>query len=286
MAPELIRDLARRRAVLVLGSGVSRQALGKDNQRAPTWKKFLEAALEACPDKSCLGPIRSALEENDLLHACEWIKKRFDENWSNYLRNTFVIPAYEPAQIHNEILKLDSRIVFSLNFDDIFERHVNNTQNFSHVVKNYYDDDVSEFLRGDFRYIVKIHGNLNSITKLIFTQREYSEARIKYSAFYEALNAALLTHTFLFIGCGVADPDINLLLENQNFGFPSQKPHYFIDCDNLNIDRKKSLRDNRNLKILNCDRQDDNYTGLLNGLIYLNASVETERYEITKITNW
>lgn len=282
----LISDLARRRAVLVIGSGVSRHSIGMGEVRPPTWAEFLRKALEDCPDQSSLTGIGEAIQTGDLLHACEWLKKRFDERWVAYLRRTFSQPAFAPAPIHGQILRLDSRIVLSLNFDDIYERHANDVSLGSHIVKNYYDTDVAEFLRGDGRYIIKVHGNLNSPEKLVFTQRDYSKARIAHSTFYQAFDAALLTHTFVFIGSGYSDPDINLLLENQNFGFPTQSPHYFLTKQQFNEDRKRSLRENRSLKVIEYDALDESHSGLVGELTKLNELVDTERFALTKSTGW
>ncbi|MCL8034387.1 SIR2 family protein, partial [Pseudomonas aeruginosa] len=64
--------------------------------------------------------------------------------------------------------------------------------------------------------IIKIHGSVDSTDKLIFTRKDYSEARTKYRNFYQIIEALSLTHTFIFIGCGTNDPDIRLLLEDFN----------------------------------------------------------------------
>ncbi len=282
----LIKDLARRRAVIVIGAGVSKHSTSASGARPPLWKKFLEDALVNCPNRTDLLPIEAALREHDLLHACEWLKKRFDEQWPDYLRATFSQPAFPSAPIHDAILDLDSRIVFSLNFDDIYERHANGIHLGSHVVKNYHDPDVSEFLRGARRYIIKVHGTLNVPDKLIFTQKDYSNARVKHSAFYQAFDATLLTHTFLFIGCGLSDPDINLLLENQNFGFPTNSPHYFLTGSELSEDLVQSIRANRNLKVLQYDKIDDAHAGLVDELNGLSTLVEAERFELSQTTFW
>ena len=47
----------------------------------------------------------------------------------------------------------------------------------------------------------------------------------------------IILHTYIFIGCGLNDPDIRLTLENYNFGFPGCRPHYFVSADtNMNDD--------------------------------------------------
>lgn len=110
--PQLLSAIARRRAIIVIGSGVSRHSLGLRNQRPPTWKAFLEKALNDCPNKERTEHIQEAIEQGDYLHACEWIKLRYDDHWAEYLRNQFMNPRYQPADIHEIILKLDVNTVF------------------------------------------------------------------------------------------------------------------------------------------------------------------------------
>jgi hypothetical protein len=283
----LVRDIARRRVVIVIGSGVSRHSLGRDGlTRPPVWETFLERALADCPNKNDLTELDAAMAYKDFLNVCEWLKIRYDENWVKYLRKTFSFPAFAPSELHEQILQLDVSIVFSLNFDDIYERHANTVTHGSYITKHYCDDDVTEFLRGEGRYIIKVHGSLNTPQKLIFTQNEYAAARVKHSSFYEAFDAALLTHTFLFIGSGYSDPDVNLLLENQKFGFPTQNPHYFLSKTGMSAERKNSLRENRNLKVVEYDPVDDNHSGLVSEIKYLNEKVESERHDIGLNISW
>lgn len=285
---QLLRALASRRAVLVIGAGVSKHSCtaSEGGTRPPLWKEFLDDAVANSPDKANLGPVIEALDANDLLHACEWLKNRYDEEWVTFIRSKFQDPRFPPAPIHEKILRIDSRVVFSLNFDDIYERHANGIENGSFIVKNYYDPDVSEFLRGEGRYIIKVHGSLHRPNDTIFTQKEYSQARTKYGPFYQAFDAALLTNTFLFIGCGYSDPDVNLLLENQNFNFPASMPHYFLTASDIGEDRKTSLRNNRNIKVIEYDPIDDLHSGILNVLDILIDQIETRRFDLAASASW
>lgn len=285
----LVRDIARRRAIFVIGSGVSRHALGMDGiTRPPVWKGFLNDAAKRFPRGLETEHIYDAIEHGDLLHACEWLKNRYDEDWTAYLRSRFVDPRYTPGKLHELIALLDTRVVFSLNFDDIYENKSREINEASQFTKNYSDPDVCEFLRNDARYVVKVHGNLASPATLIFTQEDYARARIKHSLFYSAFDAALMTHTFLFIGCGYGDPDVNLLLENQAFSADpnSINPHYFLTSDNISHDMKKSLRKNRNLKTLCYDKIDDNHSGLVSAIECLYSRVTEARSLLLENNNW
>lgn len=285
----LVNDLARRRVILVLGSGVSRHGLGVDGEtKPPVWKEFLIDGLRDLDVKEDCEHISAAIQGGDLLHACEWLKRKYDERWIGYLRQKFTAPRYQPGRLHELIAMLDARVVFSLNFDEIYEnksREINETSQF---VKNYYDDDVAEFLRGEARYVVKLHGNLSAPSNLIFTQEEYARARAKYGWFYRAFDAALMTHTFLFIGCGYGDPDVNLLLENQSFEavHGAVSPHYFLTSMGISDDLAMSLRKNRNLKVLPYEKFDDDHSGLTTAFDELQRRVADARTELSENGNW
>jgi SIR2-like domain len=155
------------------------------------------------------------------------------------------------------------------------------------VTKRYYDEGVSEFLRGTDRYLVKVHGSLDETEKIIFTQRQYAEARIKAAAFYNAFDSALMTHTFLFLGAGTRDPDINLVLENQNFTYSRSHPHYFLaPTGSMHQDLKNSLRSNRNLEVVEYDRINDNHFGFVQAITTLLELVEVEREALAKTLEW
>jgi SIR2-like domain len=78
------------------------------------------------------------------------------------------------------------------------------------------------------RLVLKAHGCVSDPTKIVLGRSSYFKARRGFPAFYEILDALFLTHTLLFIGCSLTDPDIQLVLENANIAAPSSYPHYAL----------------------------------------------------------
>ena len=77
----VIDDLARRRVILVMGSGVSRHGLGVDGTtRPPIWKNFLLDGLSELVTGDDCSHITAAINSGDYLHACEWLKRKYYEN--------------------------------------------------------------------------------------------------------------------------------------------------------------------------------------------------------------
>lgn len=272
----LVKDLSKRNVAVVLGSGVSKNSVGNDGMtRPPVWEEFLERALERAGNVGTRH-IKSAIKVGDYLHACEWLKRKIDDDWPVFLRSQFIEPEYSPSELHDVIFRLDQRITLSLNYDNIYETHVRQQTGGLVQVKRFFDEDVFKFLRDSSQYIIKVHGTIEDTDRIISTQREYSEARTKYSLFYSALDACILSHTLLFVGCGVSDPDLNLLLENQKFRFPDAQPHYIVTSSRIDADRERSLRSNRNIKCIKYDAS-NNHAELLEIFRLLNERVEAER---------
>jgi hypothetical protein len=282
--PLLIEDIARRRAVIFLGAGVSKNSPGKGGKRPPNWIEFLTLAMDKCP-----GPtkhIRKLIKEQDFLTACELIKEKLDEDFNSIIRQEFVDPLYTPAQIHKDIFKLDLRTVATQNFDKIYDNFAQAESNGTVHVKAYYDDDVALVARERTSCILKAHGTIDQPAKMIFTRKEYTESRYKYGAFYSLMDALALTHTFVFLGCSLADPDIRLMLERHAHFYPHARPHYIVMPKNaIHEDVRESTRANLNLKVLTYDSK-AHHQELTDSVAALVGQVEAERTVIADEQRW
>lgn len=282
---ELINDIARRKVVIFIGSGISKNSVGFNNKRPPLWKELLEIFVNDLPDKK--RHIQSLIKNGDLLTACEILKDRLGkERFNSILNEEFSEPNYQSADIHEVIFRLDSRIVITPNFDKIYDVFATNTDS-SIKVKKYYDSDLAEAIRRPQRLIMKIHGCIDNTDSLIFTRSEYAKAKSKQNDFYKILESLILTHTFLFLGCGLDDPDIRLLLEDYNFRFKSGRNHYFVlPQSQLHEDHRKAIENSLGLKLIHYKTKNENHTELLTQLNELNGLVERERDHLIITRDW
>lgn len=284
---DLVSDIARRTCVLYIGAGVSANAHSADGTTPPTWETFLRSFLTRIngPDSAY---IEELLAQKDLLAACEVIIDKLGAvEFNNSAQNAFRRPGFRPAPIHETIYNLDSRLVITPNVDKIYEQYAQATSCGTVVVKKQTEHDISNFIRSTDRVILKAHGSIDAPNEMIFSKYQYNEARYKYSGFYKLLDSLALTHTYIFIGCGLNDPDIRLTLENYNFGFPGCKPHYFVAADTaMNPALEQSLLKNCNLKVIKYDNSDGKHEKLLPALNDLAVLVEDERNKIAGSQNW
>ena len=133
----------------------------------------------------------------------------------------------DQVTVHEHIYNLDSSIVASPNFDDIYDTYARTTSFSTVVIKDHTSNDIANYLLGgECRLILKTHGSANNPQEIIFTRKDYAQARTKYVLFYEILKSLALTHTFIFLGCGTDDPDIRMLFEDIQFTHGRMPYHY------------------------------------------------------------
>lgn len=283
---ELVETLSRRRCVVVIGSGVSKNSVNRQGRRPATWEEFLRNCTARIQDSDF---IESLLEIRDYLTACEIIKNKLTrDTFINLVQEEYQLAGYIPADIHKHIYKLDASIVASPNFDNIYDTYAANISAGTVIVKDHTSQDTANYLLGgNNRLILKTHGSANDPQNVIFTRHDYAEARTKYVLFYEILKSLVLTHTFLFIGCGTDDPDIRMLFEDIQFAHNRMPFHYMtlprgeVHGDILTI-ASESMR----IKFLSYS-PDNGHAELTESLGALVEKVESFRdQELSKTLKW
>jgi hypothetical protein len=253
----LVEDLEAGRVVLFIGSGVSRNSIGKDGKTRPkTWRDFLESAAKRARLEARVTPY---LDRRDYLTALDIIRHSMPhDDYARLLRDEYQTPAYEPSDIHDALYRLNCRIVLTPNFDKIYDVYAGQKSRGTIDVKEYHCPHLAEFIRGDRRIIIKTHGSVDTVIKMIFGRRDYAKARVEHSLFYDVLRALVLTHTFLFVGCGTDDPDVRQVLEDIRFGAVGSRTHFFVSArGSLDGDIQSVLGDTMNLRVLEYDYEAD-----------------------------
>ena len=237
---EIISSIARRRSVIVIGSGISRNSKNENGRRPATWVDFLTQASSRVGNPQIVTQL---ILQKDYLTACEVLKTKIgDDAFINLVQGEFQRPGYEAAEIHKHIYDLDSSIVASPNFDLIYDTYATNASHGTILKKDHTSSDLLNFVSGgDYRLLIKTHGTADAAHSLIFTRKDYAEARTKYRLFYDLIKSLVLTHTFIFLGCGIDDPDIRLLFEDVQYAYGRMPFHYMtlprgeVDADILSV---------------------------------------------------
>ncbi|RTY01715.1 hypothetical protein EJ576_08990 [Pseudomonas sp. C 49-2] len=286
---DLVHSIACRRCVLFFGAGVSMNSVGNDGVRPPSWSAFLlEAAGQiGPPGKKIVKEITALIKSGDFLTAAEVIRNEIkSENFRNLVKARFHTPDFKAAPIHKLLFNLDLRIAITPNFDSIYETAAGERGAGALTTKIYHDDDIADCLRRHERVLIKSHGTVSSANKLIFTRTDYAKARNEHGQFYELLDALLRTHTFIFVGCGVNDPDIRSLLENYRYRHPYGQSHYFVTASkSFGSEVKAVLSESLKINFVEYLATKD-HANLSKELQVLIDLVELERMELSKNQSW
>lgn len=244
---DLIDDLARRRVVLFLGSGVSASATTKGGGRIRQWSDFLIFAANEVADAKVKRQINSLIKASDYLMACELLHTPLEDRWERLLISEFSQVA-DPSDLHKAIVRLDQRIMLTTNFDKILE----NTWGCPDISATHHPTTITELnsssfkmLRDDNKYLIKLHGTIDKPETIIFTKENYNKYAYGNWIYRELLGALLLTHTFVFIGFSMTDPAVSFVIEMHAQKFPETRPHYIflpVGASRQTIDISKKLR--------------------------------------------
>ncbi|AKO52328.1 hypothetical protein ABA45_07740 [Marinobacter psychrophilus] len=281
----IINAIARRRCVIVLGAGVSRNSTNAKGKRPDTWEDFLKNCVSNLTD---VDHINTLISQKDFLTACELIKERMGaDDFTEKVQQEYQRSGYRHASIHEQIYKLDSSIVASPNFDNIYDTYASSESASSVVIKDHTSSDIANYLLGgDKRLIIKTHGSANNPTEIIFTRNDYAEARTKYVLFYEILKSLALTHTFLFLGCGTDDPDIRQLFEDLQFTHGRMPYHYMtLPKGEVHNDVLEVASASMRIKFVEYS-SDNGHEELSLSLADLVTDVEGVRFELTRNGQW
>lgn len=284
---ELVSDIARRRSAIFIGAGVSMNSTNDRGERPRDWVSFLQHLADMISDETAKSAAKKCVEEGDLLTACEVAKNTLHtENFKRILLAEFAERRFQAAPIHRDIVEIDSRIVLTSNFDKIYDTAANSILSGDVLVKSYRDNDIADIIRRPNRCIIKVHGSIDTPEDAIITRSDYAMMRNKYASFYRLLDALFLTHTFLFLGCSMNDPDLRLLLEDYSRRFGKAKPHYVVTPgDRISAPVVKVLEANMSLRILTYS-VDNNHAELTASIGALRGLVNQARATLLETMNW
>lgn len=225
----LIEEMAYRRTILFLGSGISATAKNEDGDCPETWGDFLKNIVDLInnPKEEDLRFINNMIDQQNYLLALQAIYDLCDKGaYNKYLKDRFSRGKFKPSNVHKAIKEIDSKIVITTNFDKIYD----NLCNESHYVIYDYQKTRSIItnIKSPENVIIKAHGSIDDTDDIIFTSKQYYDAQERFPEFYSLLKSLFQTYTVLFLGYSLSDPDINLVLQSIRNTSSSASPHYIV----------------------------------------------------------
>lgn len=175
-------------------------------------------------------------------------------------------------EIHDMILALKPKNIITTNFDELIEKTVSKHGLFYNVISS----DESLKVGETDRLILKIHGDLKS-RNIVLKEEDYLNYSEKFKLIENAVKYIFSTNTVVFIGYGVEDYNIKLILnwvrslQKDNF----KKPYFIYLEDNKLNELDITYYESRGLNIIDINDITDNKLGWM----------ERYRFILDKIIN-
>ena len=277
--PKLVEELANRRAIIFVGSGLTSSCVDENGNRPPSWDSFIKNFIDEIKkngySKKSIKFIEQQYSQKNYLMALQAIFSLSNSStYSHFLKRQFDVDV-NPSEAYKCLIDIDSDIVISTNFDQVLDRLYSSVAGY--VVANYDDySRIIENIKSPKKLLIKAHGSIDDTTKMIFTSEEYFRIRRENSAFYEILKSLFMVHSVLFIGYSLNDPDIQLILESlADLSVISVPNHILLQKGDAHEEMIKYWKNVYNIEVIEYDGE--NYENFIPALKKLRDEVQELR---------
>jgi hypothetical protein len=224
----LLRQLREGRMVLFAGAGLSAQA------GLPTWHALLTDVIgatvaEAMSSDDTERELQQMLDAGKLLQVADHCKDALGPGgYTQLLAERLGDGGRQVPEAHRLAVRLPFAAFITTNYDKLLERAYAEVHGgLPRTLTNRDTEALGRLLFDRAPFILKAHGDLDKPDSLVFTSRDYRDLIHGNAAFNAAFSAILQTHSVLFAGYSLADPDFNLLMDRQLLTFRGFAPERY-----------------------------------------------------------
>ncbi len=221
----LIEAIRNNRCVLFAGSGLSRGLIEyegeKKEQSLPTWGDLLGVLIQRAKllrriDENDALKLDNAVTEGKFLFVAEAVKGILGtHDFENSLEEIFRNPHLEFTPRHELITRIPFAAVITTNYDKLIEDAYADRDGKIPPVYTFKNvPDIISALYKDKFFILKAHGDIDQKDTIILSERNYRDLIYREPGYRATLNTIFITKTVLFLGAGLVDKDVALVLES------------------------------------------------------------------------
>lgn len=227
---EVVVQASARNLVVVVGAGLSASCTSGGTS-PPAWDKLLKD-ITAELGLGREDEILELIEKDRLLDAAELVRQQAQRESKNQDLHKQIKVAVDGKRRHNftgsewhdALIQLDPQVLVTTNYDKIIERATSD----AYAKHDYLSDGVAGDIRRGESVLLKIHGDVDKIEKVILSRTDYTKARLHGAHAMRVLEALFLTRPALLLGYRLRDPDMQLLLENVVGGRGETAAHFML----------------------------------------------------------
>ncbi|WP_315556445.1 SIR2 family protein, partial [Porphyromonas endodontalis] len=223
--------------VLFVGAGLSWNFKNKKNETLEGWTKMASSITSyLCDNDHIPENLKQACDTLGEIKTLEILEEREIGigEVGPFIREYFTLGEGNDFSLHQKLFKLSTKII-TTNYDRAFEMAVPQLQS----QKAYKGKDYElNGLKKDPVFLFKLHGCIEHLDSMVLFPSDYKKLynsnRREAEHTLSALRNLIFNKTFLFIGTGLGDPQINSFFEEiKIIQGPYNQKHYIITPDSL-----------------------------------------------------
>jgi hypothetical protein len=189
--------------------------------------------------------LESYLEDGDLLLVAEELRERLGkDDFRSCMAEIFRRPGLRPTEAHTLLPGIPFSAALTSNYDTLLESAYPLAQEGAapHAFTHADYPELSATLRTGEFYILKVHGTIDRIQTIVLGRSDYRDVMHASSSYRQHLTTLFSTKTVLFLGFGLTDPDLLLLLDELRVTFKDYTgKHYAL----INAQEAPSIKQRR-----------------------------------------
>lgn len=250
------------------GAGISASS------KLPMWKELIESISEMLYEEKS--------SEDNLILAEKFYNAYGKNKYYQKLKELTHYDSAEPNVLHQLIVKLDIKNLITTNWDNLFEKAIDEEKLFYNVIRK--DEDIG-YSTG-FSKLIKMHGNFED-QNIVFREKDYLEYSLNFPLIENYLKGVFSTDCVVLMGYSLNDNNVKQIINWVNCKATNIKPIYFIKTDKSYDYHEFNFYKNKNIHILylrdieeNTKIKDDQ-TKLLQS--FLDLLTTSESFDFNKI---
>ncbi len=240
MIIEIKDAIIMNKLVVFVGAGVSK------NSSFPTWQELV-SEMNNIINYRDLG-IEKTFSNEDLLKIPQFLKLQDKSKYREIIINNFDKKAEEINPIIDIALEFQPHHIITTNFDCLIENAIESKRN-NYLCKGSVKKYTTICCDGDLvnadttNMLIKMHGDVNNIENIVLCEDDYLDYSNSHILIETYIKSLLVNHIFLFIGYGVGDYNLKLIMNwvervlqrHKNASSICQKNHFLLFSDSNSI---------------------------------------------------
>lgn len=270
LPPQLVSNFKSNQAVFFVGAGLSIGA------GYPSWDgliKELIAEAKKLPHihKDKIQEYEDLTKDSSkFLFLAEELRIDLGSYFGEYMENRFQHATHAPTINHELIVKTESTLVLTINYDDLLEQAYNNAYSTIPNIFTYTQarEAANNYWKGRF-FIMKAHGDAKrDIESIILSQKDYRKTLYREPGYRSLLQSVFTTKSILFVGVSLNDPEFNQLLDFLHDSYHGGGPRHYLLVDKAKSNNTFSRRyaDDFNITTITYDNPAGDHAELTSAL--------------------